>query len=90
WQSGPDFRGTFDIVSTCFTTLLLCLWSAVHVDIPAHSGRLRGLWVRVGWIFIGLITPETLLFIAYRQWSIARDIFRCANKCTAFPRSKTP
>ncbi|KAJ3755859.1 hypothetical protein EV360DRAFT_48979 [Lentinula raphanica] len=90
WQSGPDFRGTFDIVSTCFTTLLLCLWSAVHVDIPAHSGRLRGLWVRVGWIFIGLITPETLLFIAYRQWSIARDILECANKCNAFPRSKTP
>ncbi|KAJ3774221.1 hypothetical protein FB446DRAFT_489980 [Lentinula raphanica] len=90
WQSGPDFRGTFDIVSTCFTTLLLCLWSAVHVDIPAHSGRLRGLWVRVGWIFIGLITPETLLFIAYRQWSIANDILDCANTSNAFPCSKNP
>ncbi|KAJ4480301.1 hypothetical protein C8R41DRAFT_771513 [Lentinula lateritia] len=83
WQPDPDFRGTFNIVSTCLTTLLLCLWSAVHVDVPSHSGRCRELWVRVGWISVGLVTPETLLFIAYRQWTIAGEIFTVANPCEA-------
>ncbi|KAJ3995891.1 hypothetical protein F5050DRAFT_215211 [Lentinula boryana] len=90
WQPDPDFRGTFNIVSTCLTTLLFCLWSAVHVEIPAHSGMLRGLWVRLGWIFVGLVTPETLLFIAYRQWTIARALLSDAKKCEAFPLHDAP
>ncbi|KAJ4465514.1 hypothetical protein C8J55DRAFT_440985 [Lentinula edodes] len=87
WQPDPDFRGTFNIVSTCLTTLLLCLWSAVHVDVPSHSGKCRGLWVRVGWISVGLVTPETLLFIAYRQWTIAGEIFAVANPFEASTKS---
>ncbi|KAJ4485421.1 hypothetical protein J3R30DRAFT_3283205 [Lentinula aciculospora] len=87
WQPDPDFRGTYNIISTCLATLLLCLWSAVHVDVPIHPCKWRGLWVRIGWTSIGLVTPETLLFIAYRQWTIAGEILKVANSCEAFSPS---
>ncbi|KAJ3859486.1 hypothetical protein EV359DRAFT_68112 [Lentinula novae-zelandiae] len=69
WQPDPDFRGTFNLVSTLRFTLTSRVTRGNAVDCG----------VRVGWISVGLVTPETLLFIAYRQWTIAGEIFAVAN-----------
>jgi hypothetical protein len=37
WQPQPTFRGTFGILSTCLVTLGLCVWSAIHLNIPARN-----------------------------------------------------
>lgn len=39
WHTDPVFRGTWGIVSNCLSALIICVWSAVHVDIT-RSGRL--------------------------------------------------
>lgn len=41
WRPEPTFRGTFGILSTCLLTLGLCVWSAIHLNIPANEHEER-------------------------------------------------
>ena len=34
WQPEPSGRGTWSIVWSCLTTVLLCSWSALHLPVP--------------------------------------------------------
>ncbi|KAK0390064.1 hypothetical protein NLU13_3637 [Sarocladium strictum] len=34
WVSSPDERGTFNVLSDCILTLVLCVWTAIHLNIP--------------------------------------------------------
>lgn len=34
WQSDPDGRGTFTLVSSCVFTLTICVYSAMHLNVP--------------------------------------------------------
>ncbi len=34
WASSPSCRGTFEIISLCLTTTIICIWSSIHWDIP--------------------------------------------------------
>jgi len=73
WVSGPKFRSTFDLVTSCILTLFLCVWTAVHLNIPGaeqrRGSRLSQLNIpsRIGWILTGLIAPEIVLFVAWQQ-----------------------
>jgi Na+/alanine symporter len=68
WVEEPKQRGTFAILSLCFTTIIICVWSAVHLDIPKtrHSSTHRFL-TRVVWMLIALNAPELLLLLAINQ-----------------------
>ncbi len=35
WQPQSTFRGTWGILSACLATLLVCTWTAVHLNNPA-------------------------------------------------------
>lgn len=67
WKASPTTRGTFDILTICLTTLLLCIWTAVHLNVaPPESTwslRLR----KIGWLFLTLIAPE---MVAYTAWCV--------------------
>jgi hypothetical protein len=59
WQSEPTFRGTYAILSSCVVTIILCVWTAVHLNVPAHKESLAAQQVRkFGWVILGLIAPE--------------------------------
>jgi hypothetical protein len=63
WRSEPRDRGTFSILSTCLITLCLCVWTAVHLNVPEHE-RLSLQWLRkVGWLAMGVFAPEMVLII---------------------------
>ncbi|KAI5797328.1 hypothetical protein DFH27DRAFT_483737 [Peziza echinospora] len=79
WVSGENKRTTFDLLSTCILTLIVCIWTAVHLNIPPRHERKRGTvgmlkrgWGRVKWMIIGLLAPEIVLFIAFNQFLEAR------------------
>ena len=65
WQPEPLERGTFSILSTCITTMLLCVWSALHLNVPEHDrgGWLR-LWNKIQWLFLGLVFPEVVRVVS--------------------------
>lgn len=68
WQADCGSRGTFDILSTCIITLLLCIWTAVHLNVPPPGQYWRPALEKVGWLFLALLAPE---MIAYTAWYLA-------------------
>lgn len=72
-------RATFDILSTCLSTLLICVWSTVHIDIPPRKqGALQSLFQRLRWMVIGVFVPEWLLYIAVSQFIVAVNWLKIA------------
>lgn len=69
WKSNPDSRGTFDILTTCVITLLLCVWTAVHLNVPPPENYWKSIFRRVGWLMLALLAPE---MVAYTAWYPAK------------------
>ena|SRR6266404_112737 len=68
WVGGPRQRDTMGILSFCFSTMIISVWSTVHFNIPAtrHSPT-RHILFRIFWTLIALIAPELLLFFAINE-----------------------
>ncbi|KAH9215019.1 hypothetical protein DL95DRAFT_299580, partial [Leptodontidium sp. 2 PMI_412] len=61
----PATRGTFGVSSTCLITISLCIWTAIHLNIPGQSEKKSvQVWRKVKWLVIGLLAPEIVLFTA--------------------------
>lgn len=59
WVAEPDSRGTFIILPTCIVTLVLCVWTAIHLNVPGHKeGAMRLYMRKCGWMLLGLLIPE--------------------------------
>ena len=68
WRGEPKERGTFGIISLCFSTLIICIWSTLHFNVPAKRYRTtRRVFIQASWMFIALIAPEALLFLAINE-----------------------
>ncbi|GJE90691.1 hypothetical protein PsYK624_068350 [Phanerochaete sordida] len=67
WRASPSTRGTFEIITTCLSTLVICVWSAVHADVPLHQSRWAGRADKLGWLVTGLVAPDLLLYAACCQ-----------------------
>lgn len=83
WFTVPNLRSTFDLVSSCVLTLLLCVWTAIHLNISGYeerSGvltggtRARKFGKRLLWMLLGLVAPELVLYIAWTQFIQARSL----------------
>lgn len=67
WQPMPKTRGTWTIISTCLITLSLCLCSALHLNIPQHNGKTSQQRRKLGWLLVGLLAPEMVVYTALEQ-----------------------
>lgn len=65
WKPNPDSRGTFDILTTCLITLLLCVWTAVHLNVSPPGSFWTPIWRKIGWLTLALLAPE---MVAYAAW----------------------
>ena len=65
WKAEPYERGTFGILSTCIITLGLCVWTAIHLNVPARNGHLRQLLRKVGWMVLGFLAPELVIVLLF-------------------------
>jgi hypothetical protein len=85
WVPENGSRSTWSILSTCVSTLVLCAWSAVHVDIPTRKRckkRDRILkWIpKLGWVLVGVSCPAMLLVLALSQFYTAICLVRLAHR----------
>ncbi|KAI5776682.1 hypothetical protein EDC01DRAFT_624948, partial [Geopyxis carbonaria] len=77
YQSEPKIRGTISLIFSCTVTLVLCVWTALHLNVePLEFSRskLAGPSRVVGkmiWGFTALIAPEVVLSIALHQFLVA-------------------
>lgn len=65
WTPNPTTRGTFNILATCLITLLLCVWTAVHLNISPPGSFWRPFGRKVGWLILALVAPEVVAFTAW-------------------------
>ena len=81
WRSGPNTRGSYNIFSSCWTTLLICVWSSIHFDIPTR----RREWFSklafklIPYIIIAVLVPEYIFVSAFIQHINARYVVKQAN-----------
>ena len=68
WTGEPKQRGTLGIFSLCFSTSIICVWSALHFNVPIkrYTGT-RRLFYHVSWMFMVLLVPEILVFLAINE-----------------------
>ena len=80
WQSSPTTRGTWSIIVDCLITLTLCVYTAIHPNIPKQSSTyFELLWTRIKWVAAGIIAPEFVVYTAWRQWTSARQLNKQIN-----------
>ncbi|GJE96399.1 hypothetical protein PsYK624_125950 [Phanerochaete sordida] len=66
WHPDPTFRGTWGIVSTCVSTLIICVWNAIHFNIPPRDQKWSFLH-KLPWLLCGLFAPDLLIIVAGDQ-----------------------
>lgn len=77
WRSEPNTRGTWSLLYSCVFTLFLCVYSAIHINIPARGepGNAH-FWRKVKWVVIAIFAPEVVLYSAWQQYYIASSFCR--------------
>lgn len=77
WQSDPNGRGTFTLVSSCVLTLIICVYSAMHLNVTPHGGSgLQFWWRNIRWALAGIFAPDLVVFITWKQYLSARAIVK--------------
>ncbi|KAF8811820.1 hypothetical protein BYT27DRAFT_7183504, partial [Phlegmacium glaucopus] len=80
WVSPPPTRGTFNILTSCVLTLILCMWTALHLNVPPQNeGPIGRTAHKLKWTLIALLAPEIVAYIAWRQWLSARTLAKAIN-----------
>jgi len=59
WQSDPNNRGTFTLVSSCVLTLIICVYSALHLNVPRRGESALRYWARtVRWAHVWTVSQD--------------------------------
>ena len=74
WVSEPDGRGTWGIIQTCMTTLFLCVYTAIHLNIRPHQSKIKSFLKQVRYAAVASILPEFMIVNALYQWGLARNL----------------
>ena len=66
WTDNPNTRGTLDIIFSCLSTIILCVWSVQHLNVPCESDR--DITIRkLQWVIFNILAPEFLLYLAIEE-----------------------
>lgn len=77
WVSASNIRGTSDILYSCLLTLLACIYTVLHLNVPPRgAGAMHMLLAKCLWGFAALVAPEIVLFYASSQYFEARGLAR--------------
>ncbi|GJC80552.1 hypothetical protein ColLi_03390 [Colletotrichum liriopes] len=73
WASEPNGRGTFGLICSCVLTLTICVWTALHLNVPAARSTLRNRALEgTKWVLYGIFAPELVVATAAAQYIVAR------------------
>lgn len=79
--SDPNGRGTISLLVSCLLTLVLCVWSALHLNVPRQaSSKIDTCLCNLRWVLAGIYAPELVVFTAWRQWTSAKLLGNLVEK----------
>ena len=74
WVSQPPGRGTLSILLSCVTTIFLCSWSVLCLNLPEPGlGRWGFLKYKLRWQLFTIFFPEVVTGMAAEQWESANQ-----------------
>lgn len=74
WIGSPNFRGTGDILWSCFIAVFVCTWTVLHLNLPPeHEGEWRPKLRKARWMTMAVIVPEIVTCCAFVQRVAARE-----------------
>ncbi|PQK15799.1 hypothetical protein BB8028_0006g01210 [Beauveria bassiana] len=77
----PNGRGTLSLLFSCVFTLFLCVWSAVHLNLPELDESPSSYSYRYfKWSLLGLFGPELVIWAAWRQYISAQSLTKIIRK----------
>lgn len=77
WLDDPNGRGTFTIASSCVLTLSLCVYTAIHLNVRPYRKTELQSWIETTkWVLFGILAPELVVFVAWRQYASAMALDR--------------
>ncbi|KAF6817031.1 hypothetical protein CPLU01_13711 [Colletotrichum plurivorum] len=80
WVPSPSTRGTWDIVLSCVVTLFACAYSVLHINIPMDPNISAIFMTKVRWVVLAILFPDTIVVMAYAQYSKARKLQKQLRK----------
>ncbi|KAL2838506.1 hypothetical protein BJX68DRAFT_272582 [Aspergillus pseudodeflectus] len=75
WTPAPDSGGTLNILWTWLATMALCVWTAVHPNIPLVYSFWTSFLERLRLMFLVIIFPEFILTSAWEERRQANALF---------------
>lgn len=80
WVASPSGRGTWDLLYSCTFTIFLCVYTAIHLNVPPEEPGFR-FWLRkTKWVFIAILAPEVVVYTSFEQWVLSRRFLKCLKK----------
>ena len=67
WSPPDSRRSTLDLIETCTLTLILCSWTAIHLDIPTQNNTQNWTHQRLVCALGAILFPEYYLGIAFEE-----------------------
>lgn len=89
WQPEPTTRGTFSVLSICLITISLCVWTAIHLNVPEHEKGVKQVLKKAKWMLVGLVAPELILSIAWCQYIQARAMVKLMSRSVEQNRAQS-
>jgi len=74
WKAEPHDRGTVGLLLPCIITLTLRVWTAIHLNINSKPTKRRLLVFKFVWVFMGIFTPELILWCSSSQYFEASKV----------------
>ena len=100
WVPDPDNRGTWSLLYSCVFTLVLCVWTATHLNGPSYHESQLSQWLRkLKWVLLAIIAPEFCVYTACEQYLEAKTLIRLlaeisinngSQSSTAQPETQLP
>ena len=77
WVPDPDNRGTWSLLYSCVFTLVLCVWTAIHLNVPSYHESQLGQWLRkLKWVLLAIIAPKFGVYTACELYFEAKQLIR--------------
>ncbi|KAK3369656.1 hypothetical protein B0T24DRAFT_533274 [Lasiosphaeria ovina] len=70
FRAEPPRRGTASLLIGCLFTLSLCVWTAVHLNVPGRGTS--QIWRKCRWAIAATVAPEIVVYRAFLQWQSAK------------------
>ena len=59
WMPDPNGRGTWSLLYSCAFTTVFCVWTAIHLNMPAHGETKKQHFLRkMKWVLLAIVAPQ--------------------------------